>query len=237
MLKKNSIILSVIAVAVLLLAVIGASFAYFSVIGENTSATTNVNVLTPVIGLVGTTGSKELTLNVTATQMNLTNKGKKYYAVEETESISSDNSSAQNITLATMTATGGNSNYTYNCSGTLTIKLGEELEENGLKDSLVNNSLFFDLSDSNDGIIFSEDVSNPIDLIALKTDDSITKDFTYTLTGGEEGNSSKTLKGDVYLQNNGLGENGDLDGADQKALAGKNINIVITVTTTSCTVS
>lgn len=229
MLKKNSIILSVIAVAVLLIAVTGASFAYFSVTGGNTSATTNVNVLTPNIGVVGTTGSKSLTLNVSAKQMTLANQGKKYYAVEGTESEVTSQTSAPNITLATMTVNGGDTKYNYNCSGTLTITLGEDI-----KPALASKSLFFEMASSS-GITIT-DLNSPLDLADLKESGSVTKDFTYNLTGADNG-KSKNLVGNVYFQNNGLGENGEYGDGDQKAMADKNINVTITVTTTSCTVS
>ena len=228
MLKKGSIVLSVIAIAVLLAAVIGASYAYFSVTGENTSATTNINVFTPNIGLVGTTGSKTLTLNVSAKQMTLANQGKKYYAVENTSS-SSDNSTAPDITLATMTVNGGDTKYSYSCTGTLTITLNGDI-----KNVLASNSLYFEVKNSN-GITI-QDLTSPLDLATLKTSGTVSKTFSYTLTGAT-GSNSKSLVGNVYFQNAGLGSNSSIANADQSAMAGKNISVTITVTTTSCTVS
>ncbi len=229
MLKKGSIVLSVIAIAVLLAAVVGASYAYFSVVGENTSATTNINVFTPNIGLVGTTGSKTLTLNVSAKQMTLANQGKKYYAVENTSSDTSSKETAPNITLATMTVNGGDTKYSYSCTGTLTITLNGDI-----KNVLAGNSLYFELQNSN-GITIT-DLTSPLDLSTLKTSGTVSKNFSYTLKG-ENGSNSKSLVGNVYFQNASLGSNGSIEGTDQSAMAGKNISVTITVTTTSCTVS
>ena len=50
--KKNTMLLTVIAVATLLVAVVGATFAYYSVTSENTSASRTVTTTTPKFGSV-----------------------------------------------------------------------------------------------------------------------------------------------------------------------------------------
>lgn len=74
--KKNTVLLTVIAVATLLVAVVGASFAYFAVDATNNA---NVEVTTKTAGgsdVFSATGSKELSMDITNDEMMFTEETK-----------------------------------------------------------------------------------------------------------------------------------------------------------------
>ena len=69
--KKNTMLLTVIAVATLLVAVVGATFAYFSLTVEGNATTTKAEITTGKTGIFTASGGKsDLKLKLTATQMS-----------------------------------------------------------------------------------------------------------------------------------------------------------------------
>ena len=74
--KKNTMLLTVIAVATLLVAVVGATFAYFNVSSDTTTATTSVVTKVEAVGTVAVANGSALKLDITAAQMSETLKGK-----------------------------------------------------------------------------------------------------------------------------------------------------------------
>ena len=75
--KKNTMILTIVAVATLLVAVVGATFAYFStgISGGATTTTATVTTATPG-SIVIDGGNKTLTLRLGVADMMQTNTGK-----------------------------------------------------------------------------------------------------------------------------------------------------------------
>ena len=106
--KKNTMLLTVIAVATLLVAVVGATFAYFSVyaVDENMSAT-NVDATVETVGTVTLSGGGAIDELITAADM-AESKGGSTYAFE-----------TQTVAKATLEDAG--TNETYFCEFTLNV--------------------------------------------------------------------------------------------------------------------
>lgn len=114
--KKNTMLLTVIAVATLLVAVVGATFAYFA-ISTGDSANTSKTTITgstenTKVGSVALQGDETLTMNLTAQDMAEANKGNTFYATKEGKATMG---SEQRLDIGTATLTGGDSDIKYEC--------------------------------------------------------------------------------------------------------------------------
>lgn len=101
--KNNTALLTVIAIATLLVAVVGATFAYFSASTDN-DANVNVTATTAAADAFTATSSDDITLNVTADNMQQAD-GKNDYTV-----VADDDTATVTVTL---TAGSGNATCTY----------------------------------------------------------------------------------------------------------------------------
>ena len=115
--KKNTMLLTVIAVATLLVAVVGATFAYFSVqtssVGLTKASVTGKASATGT--LTATTKTTALNLALSGVEMDETKKGTTYYGT--TAAVSNGvayNTDLTEYELATFTLSGGETNY--NCT-------------------------------------------------------------------------------------------------------------------------
>lgn len=102
--KKNTLLLTVIAVATLLVAVVGATFAYFGSFVPNNTSNTPVNVTTPTAqtSTFVSTGA-QLLLNVPAENMTFAQRGE--------EGVTSTSSGTLKVAL-----TSGTANQTMKCT-------------------------------------------------------------------------------------------------------------------------
>ena len=111
--KKNTMLLTVIAVATLLVAVVGATFAFFAVTGENTTGTgATVTSTTDEIGNVAiATTHAEMHIDTTAADFAESLATKEMWAkVGASAPVRSDYNDAETpITAFTLTATGASS--------------------------------------------------------------------------------------------------------------------------------
>ena len=90
--KKNTMLLTVIAVATLLVAVVGATFAYFSVTVSGNNTATNVTGNTgKVATLTYKTGTANAYLKMTTADMAQPEEDTKYYATTSEEQSDSAN--------------------------------------------------------------------------------------------------------------------------------------------------
>lgn len=114
--NKNSMLLTVIAVATLLVAVVGATFAYFTVTGTNTTTTTNVTTTAENVGLVSLTqGAENFYLNLKAHHMANTEAAKTvYYGTTDNSDATTNGPTSTEI--AKVEVTGGSENATYYCN-------------------------------------------------------------------------------------------------------------------------
>lgn len=119
--KKNVMLLTVIAVATLLVAVVGATFAYFSLTVTGTTDTTAVDISTEAIGTIALTNpTNAMHITLSAVDMAEAAKGTTYYATKTAGTAHV--ASAENNKVATATITGGASSTNYECTGTVNVK-------------------------------------------------------------------------------------------------------------------
>lgn len=119
--KKNTMLLTVIAVATLLVAVVGATFAYYSVTGNTESATRTVTTTTPKLGSVSLTDSdKNLYLKISGDQMANTADARKTYYHQESDTYADTNSNRW-TKVANIVAQGGENDTTYSCKFNYTV--------------------------------------------------------------------------------------------------------------------
>ena len=129
--KKNTMLLTVIAIATLLVAVVGATFAYFSISADATGVTTtNVNGQATSTGAITmVTNTENLYLKLSAAEMSQAaagESGKIYYATKTatTEQMTNnylENQSAATFDLATFSLASGETKY--DCTYKYTVKI------------------------------------------------------------------------------------------------------------------
>ena len=127
--KKNTMLLTVIAVATLLVAVVGATFAFFA-LGQNstqTGSSAQVTTKGAAGSVLASGGGKNLLLNVTSAQMQSSQQGT-YYAVLTGDPVKT----AQNHELAKFEVTEAGDktytctfNFTVSSTGLEAVKAGE----------------------------------------------------------------------------------------------------------------
>ena len=116
--KKKGLVYSIISVATLIVLVVGATYAYFSVTSGNGSSTL-ITATTPQVDNVAIEQIKsELHLNLLASDMSLANKGE-YYATSD-DSLRYVGEKDKLHEILKVTASG---EETYTCSGEIVVKL------------------------------------------------------------------------------------------------------------------
>ncbi len=219
--KKNTILLTVIAVATLLVAVVGATFAYFSITATNSSSSTVITTTTGSIGTVALTSpNTALKINLAASDMAETNSGSSYYSVL---SSSSDNylTEATNalvpVLLATVTDT--NASTTYNC--TASVKLALAATNPSHLDSLVEG----------DGeVVFGGALAGTtVKLNAIKTGSVYEKTISNVTMNGLNSGTNNNTNITAYLKINNTS-------ATQDYLQNESITVTITAPTFTCEV-
>ena len=125
--KKNTILLTVIAVATLLIAVVGATFAYFTAGQTNAGGTTTVTATSESVGSVTLTNETEnLHLTLSASDMAQNNLGV-YWATDVADANYDEVMTPRNI--ATATLTGGSETAKYECTATINVDLEGTMAE------------------------------------------------------------------------------------------------------------
>ncbi len=131
--KKNTILLTVIAVATLLVAVVGATFAYFSISGGSGTTNTTVTAQTPASNstITVTEGDTELHLTLTAADMTQAKENTTYYAVTsesnkdaeipEGSVYTTTPSTKSHANLGSVTISGAPEGAKYSCKFTVTV--------------------------------------------------------------------------------------------------------------------
>lgn len=207
--KKNTMLLTVIAVATLLVAVVGATFAYFTAVNEATSAT-NVGVNATTTAAPGTVAldgeTKNLSLNMLATQMTSAVKGK-YYAVTTGNPVKD---TAQEHQIATLATTGNTGKYV--CTYVLTVTATGLTEEKIVaEDGAVVFSTKASATPVNDAVVTFD--KSTVTFADLKDGSE-----TVTATIKIDGNQNATFVADAYIENRD---------ADQNYLGNLTANITI----------
>ena len=222
-------LLTVIAVATLLVAVVGATFAYFSLsVSGNATTTATVNAAKMPIISIETTESS-FGVSVTAADMaKPENNDKSMWGIVNhsgEENKSSDNTvgwwtdSAQNISIIKMTSSNGSEDETYECPITITATL-----DGTMKESLTAGDAKLHLYGPDESSVKITDISpktlsasgESYDLYDWKTNGK-TINLTVQLTGNET--TGKEIKADLEFINKQT---------QQNDLAGKNLSLKLT---------
>ena len=185
--RKNTMLLTVIAVATLLVAVVGATFAYYSVQTGANNSTTAINTSTGAAATVTyTAGQSQLYLKVTAAQMAPANQNAVYYA--QTTDVAAA-TSATDYVLGTFTVTGAGNSDIHECTFDWTLTTSGTL--NQLTET-ANGRITLSLG-SEDGSITAASLAG--DHAFSTTAASGTGTFRAT------GNQSKTIHGTASITN------------------------------------
>ena len=215
--KKNTMLLTVIAVATLLVAVVGATFAYFSLTVGGNATTTKATVTTSSPGLISMTGTEEtLELKLTAAEMAQAEGAYgKYYALNATDKAQAGDNvyskeKAKNYNIAKFTLSDGADNVKYTCGYKVTITATQDLTEL-LQEEKQLKSGDMKVIIAGDGISQGE-----VDLSTLVNN-------TTSMTGSVELKSTaaeKYVTADLYLENRQ---------DEQNYLADKTLGVTISV--------
>ena len=240
--KKNTMLLTVIAVATLLVAVVGATFAYFAIsTDQGASSKTTITGTTPenVSSAVALTGSKTLKLTLSAENMSSANKGHYFYATESGtpgEETLASTPKSHLVTVGTATLQGGAEGSTYECKAQYKVTIlkdgAGEVNEGNISDIVFN--------DTDEAVLFlyGEDESVTVPT-ALNTSDAGLK-LSDIITAGESGKTgevvfkltsngdsvSKSLKAALQIKNS--------DQQQEGRLAGKTFAVNLEATSFTC---
>ncbi len=113
--KKNTMLLTVIAVATLLVAVVGATFAYFAIgatATNNAKTTITGSTENANVGTVTLTGNETLKMELTAADMALANQNHTFYANSDGKATID---TEQELDVGTANLTGGDTGIKYEC--------------------------------------------------------------------------------------------------------------------------
>ncbi len=125
--KKNTMLLTVIAVATLLVAIVGATFAYFTATNTATGET-QVTTTTETVGAVTVTNpTNGLHLNLTAAQMDIAAQGTSYYATVN----AGNNFSAtkEDASISSLAISGGEDDTEYDVSFDINVVKSSTVQE------------------------------------------------------------------------------------------------------------
>ncbi len=210
--KKNTMLLTVIAVATLLVAVVGATFAFFAVSNPSDATTTAKAEAKKVPSFVINPDQPNLNMVLSAEDMKQSEaEDVPYYAVSGTSGT--HELSKQDLTIATMTRTGGEDADKYKCSVTVTVTVDNTEMLDALKTDNANLYL--------NGLGLS---SEKLDLTTLKTT-SNTKSYTNIVNFDTPGASNK-LTADLEIINS--------HDDDQSGAAGQTLNVTVKTSATNC---
>jgi len=129
--KKNTLLLTVVAIATLLVALVGATFAFFTATNNATGETT-VETTTEVVGAVGITNpTASMHINLQAHEMTKTyagQTGKSFYATASTEEGVRYSTTQEDAPISRVTITGSEDDTVYTCTYTLEITQPEVIK-------------------------------------------------------------------------------------------------------------
>ena len=209
--KKNTMLLTVIAVATLLVAVVGATFAYFSLTVTDQSSAVSGTVTTGKIPTItATTENANLYLSVNSVEMSAAAQGTTYYAVKD--ALTRNQTTKNDLSILKIETAGGEETAKYNCTATITVatsgNMASLLQAEDAKLVLTN------LNGSNG--------TEEIDLHDLiESSNSTTRTLNWTLTG----DTSAELKASLSLANSA---------EEQDYLVEKTLNVTITPSSINC---
>ena len=227
--KKNTILLTVIAVATLLVAVVGATFAYYSLNVTSAQGTVNVGVKADELGKITLTSKTgKLQMNVSPTDMAKLGEVRDYYATEDGNL--SQTAKQTEIAKAALT-TDGAEKTVYLCKSVVEVTLTNT--EGTMGAALERGDAAFVLTPGSTNVLISGE-SKPVslDLSELKTENKEEYTVTYTLgSTGTDKNKEEKLLADLKITNRE---------ADQSYLTdtdGKELEVKVQTTQFNCEIA
>ena len=212
--KKNTMLLTVIAVATLLVAVVGATFAFFAVTGNDTTTGATVTSTTDEIGNVAiATTNAEMHIDTTAADFAESLATKEMWAkVGASAPVRSDyNDTETPITAFTLTATGASTVH-YVCT------VGVTATTTATARTTTNPATVVSLEADEYSVRLKSGAADTglLNVVSPSTNMSISKTFTIHLNGG----TTQTIDASAKLVNTTLNQSGHLSNASiQTALA------------------
>lgn len=225
--KKNTMLLTVIAVATLLVAVVGATFAYFSLTTTGNGGTTTVTSNVGKLPTITVNGSKEtLNLNLTTTDMAKPDVATNYYAIKGTDSNDSKSggkwsNSAQNLQAGSIAVTNIEDNTNISCTTSVAVNLSGTMVGH-----LTKGDAFLVLKGyitNGDGAGQTIDLTDIGSLIGSNDDATRTTTYTGKITLNKN-KATEDLQADLYIVNK--------QEDSQNHLAEKSLTVTITSTAT-----
>ncbi len=227
--KKNTMLLTVIAVATLLVAVVGATFAFFAIQAtseSNAKATITGSTENANVGSVALTGNTTLKLNLTAENMSKANQGKTYYASTDGTAKESE----EKLTVGTATLTGGDSGIVYECTANYKVTYDDSsanIEWADADETNGDDKAVLKLYGKDANVTLDGDLATAIKLKDLQTAATAGKTGTvkFKLTGTGE-TVTEELQASLSLANS--------DKEQQTRLANKTFTVTLETTAFSC---
>ncbi len=211
--KKNTMLLTVIAVATLLVAVVGATFAYFTAVNVDNASTTAATTVEDV-GLVSLSSGQALHLDVTAEDFSKAAAGENgvtYYA----QPAAGRAESASNDEVLAITVEGGSDTAVYECSFDLAVTTTGTATGTTEFPAVVEKDLVLTLGGS------FNDLNGSYDM-ATTANRTLSKKVHVYLTGAD---ATKNITAEVALTNST---------ATQNSLKGANITTTFAATNLVC---
>ncbi len=215
--KKKQKVAILIGLVTLLIAVLGATYAYFQISTNNESSNTTITGKTPPKSLVTLKpGADNLHLNISASDMSYENRTKEYYGTDgEDPYVGTEELGTK--TIASVELTGGEVTTKYSCTAKLTVSKVTE-EENA--DTMVEVLQLGDMILQFKGNIISE----KLDLSELKENTPKEYNLNFKITG----NKVENIQAYIKLLNKE---------EQQNYLAGKKLNIDISTSELKCDIA
>ena len=223
--RKKTMLLTVIAVATLLVAVVGATFAYFSLSTSGGSSTT-ATISTPKVGkAVISSIQPSLKLTLTAANMAKDKAGTTYYATKS----GNNSESPVDVPITQVTLSGAQDGAKYSCVTNVSVNVDESAKD--MLESLKEGWAKLVLK----GTSVNDD-EQTIDLFEFKT---LEEPKTFTGTAEVTATSSESVTQNILsaqLSFANIEDSGEvLNSGNQNDIAGKTLTVNITVTGGTCT--
>ncbi len=228
--KKNTMLLTVIAVATLLVAVVGATFAYFAIStdkGASSKTTITGSTENTKVGSVALKGNEALTMNLTAEDMALTHADHTFYA---NESGNATMDTEEKITVGTVTLSGSDTGIVYSCKAVYKVTYDDSdvINAGGITWE-EDDAAVLKLYGADGNVTVTEDdnyTSAGLKLIDLKTAAATGKtvNVTFKLTGGTS--ETAILQASLGIKNS--------QSEQQDRLAGKKFKVNLEATSFEC---
>ena len=236
--KKNTMLLTVIAVATLLVAVVGATFAFFAISTNTNNANTTITGSTEgvVTAPIALTGTSTLKLELSAEDMSEANQGYYYFAGDNTTVKSTQKDDLgkvedHKVTIGTVTlGQSGSAGVTYKCTANYTIKI-DKISDQAITFVSTDDAVLTLYDD--DGVVVNTadgfaNAKTGISLSDLTTAGAagLSGTVDFTLTSEAESDATKTLQASLRIKNS--------KEEQQDNLAGKSFNITFEATSFEC---